>query len=125
MAITTSIVEGSSWAGVLAYGAVSALIVAGLGWLMDTIVKPKLTGPRPMPPQVEGGWARIAPLLLLLAILVIGIGGLHVMTGLRAVIAVMFVVPLVSLAKFGNPTKFRWSPSPGWSCSKAMAAPDG
>ena len=93
MAITTSIIEDSSWAGVVGYGLVSGLIIAGLGWTMDTIIKPKLKGPVPPRPKVEGGWSQISPLLLLLAILVAGIGGLHIITGLRSVIAVMFATP--------------------------------
>ncbi|WP_235971055.1 hypothetical protein [Palleronia pontilimi] len=98
IAISTSLVPGSSWAGALLPCLVSGLILAGAGWALDTAVKPKLTGPRPVFTPPEGRWiAKLAPLLALLALLGTIITGLHLWTGVRVVGVVMVVVPVLSL----------------------------
>jgi hypothetical protein len=98
MAISTSLVPGASWAAAAPACLVSGLILAGLGWALDTIFKPRLTSPAPTRAKPEGGWFSLAPLLLLLAILVAAVGGLHLLTGVRAVGVVMIVVPAISAA---------------------------
>jgi len=97
MAISLALVPGASWAAVVPLCAVSGALLIGLGWAVDTIVKPKLTGPRPTPQVAEGSWARLLPLVALLAIIVASVGILQALTHLRAVAVVMAVVPLVSL----------------------------
>jgi len=98
MAVSTSIVPGSSWTGAVGMCAVSGLIVAVLGWGLDTIFKPRLSGPRPPQRPPEGSWWELWPLLLLLALLMGGVGALQAATGLRAVYVVMVFVPALSLA---------------------------
>jgi len=98
MAVSLSLVPGSSWAAAAPWCAVSALLMIGLGWAVDTVVKPKIVGPRPARRRAEGGWSRILPLLALLTILVGSVGLLQQATALRAVAVVMVVAPLVSLA---------------------------
>jgi len=98
MAVSTSIVPGSSWTGAVAMCAVSGLIVAVLGWGLDTIFKPRLSGPRPPQRPPEGSWWELWPLLHLLALLMGGVGALQAATGLRAVYVVMVFVPALSLA---------------------------
>lgn len=97
VAISTSLVPGASWAGALGFCLVSASILAGLGWAMDSIFKPRLTVPAPQRQKPQGTWASLLPLLTLLSLLVIVIGTLHIVTGIRAVGVVMLVVPLVSI----------------------------
>ena len=97
IAITTAIVEGASWGGLVAFGLVSSFILAGTGWAIDTIFKPKLTGPRPKRGPADNHWEKLAPLLVLLVLLMGLVGLLHFFSGLRSVAAVMLVVPFLSL----------------------------
>jgi hypothetical protein len=98
MAVSTSIIPGSSWAGAVGLCAVSGLILAGLGWALDTIFKPRLSGPRPPQRPAQGSWRDLFPLFLLLALLLGSVAVLHIATGLRVVYVVMALVPALSLA---------------------------
>ena len=98
IAISTSLVPGATWAGALAYCLGSALILAGIGWAMDAIFKPRLTVPVPQRQKPQESWTSLLPLLVLLALLAFVIGTIHLITGIRAVGVVMLVVPLVSVA---------------------------
>ena len=98
MAVSTSIIPGSSWAGAVGLCAVSGLILAGLGWALDTIFKPRLSGPRPPQRAPQGSWGDLLPLFLLLALLLGSVAALHFATGLRVVYVVMVLVPALSLA---------------------------
>jgi hypothetical protein len=98
LAITTSIVPGASWGGVVGFGAVSAFLLAGTGWALDSIFKPKLSGPRPKRGPADNHWEKLAPLLILLTLLMGLVGALHYTTGLRTAAAVMLVVPILSFA---------------------------
>jgi len=95
-AISTALVPGSTWAAAAAPCFVSSVIMAGLGWALDTIFKPRLAN-RPARAVPTGSWASLLPLLALLAILVSGIGALHALTGIRAVGVAMVIVPAVAL----------------------------
>ncbi len=95
MAISTTLVPGASWADAFGFGLVGASMLAGMGWALDTIFKPRLSGPRP-PVQRVGTWRSLIPMLILLAILLSTVGGLSVATGLRAVAVVLVVVPLLA-----------------------------
>ncbi|WP_253913270.1 hypothetical protein [Pseudoruegeria sp. HB172150] len=97
MAVSLSVVPGSSWAKAVGPCLVSAAILIVTGWALDTIFKPRIrtaTGPRRYEP--EGSWALMLPLLLLLVLLAVLVGGLHVTTGIRSVGVVMVVVPLIA-----------------------------
>lgn len=98
MAISTSLIPGATWAGAVLPALGSGVILAGLGWALDTIFKPRLSRPAPPRGPSEDGWSCLLPLLGLLAALVILVGSLHLVTGLRAVAVVLVVVPLMSLA---------------------------
>ncbi len=98
IAISTALVPGATWADAMGPCLVSAFIMAGLGWALDTIFKPRLSSPRPPRAKPSGSWAAVFPMLELLAILVVAVGGLHIVTGIRAVGVVILVVPVVALA---------------------------
>lgn len=98
MAVSTSIVPGSSWSGAVGLCVVSGLLLAGLGWALDTIFKPRLSGPRPPQRPPQGSWGDLMPLLLLLALLMGSVAALQAATGLRVVYVVMVLVPALSLA---------------------------
>ncbi len=98
MAVSTSLVPGSSWTGAVGLCLVSGLILAALGWGMDTVFKPRLTRPPPPRRPPQGSWGDLIPLLLLLALLMGGVGAAQAVTGLRAVYVVMVLVPALSLA---------------------------
>lgn len=98
MAISSTLVPGASWGDAAGPGFVSALILAGLGWALDTMFKPRLSTPAPPRAKPPGSWASLWPLLALLGVLVLIIGGLHLVTGIRAVGVVMPVVPALSIA---------------------------
>jgi hypothetical protein len=76
---------------------------------MDTVFKPRLSGPRPPPQRPEGTWRDLGPLLLLLALLMGGVGALQAATGLRAVYVVMGLVPALSIAWIS----LQWRGEPG------------
>lgn len=110
MAVTLTLVPGATWSAAAPWCVVTAALMIGLGWAVDTIVKPKLAGPRPEPRRAEGGWGRLKPLLLLLAVIVGTVGGLQAASGLGAIPVIMVAVPAVSL---------------GWIALQAPAAPEG
>ncbi len=95
-AISTALIPGSTWADAVAPCFVSSMILAGLGWALDTIFKPRLSRPSPPRRKPTGSWSSIVPMLVLLAILVAIIGGVHIATGIRAVGVVMLVVPVIA-----------------------------
>ncbi len=95
MAISTTLVPGASWADAFGFGLVSAVFLAGTGWALDTIFKPRLSGPRPRV-QPVGSWRSLVPMLILLVILLSIVGGVSALTGLRAVAVVLVVVPLLA-----------------------------
>lgn len=96
LAITTAVIPGGSWAAVVLPGVVSAMILSGAGWALDTIFKPRLTGPGVVRRSDTGSWRQISPLLFLLAVFGIVVGGLHELTGIRIVGVVMVAVPSVA-----------------------------
>lgn len=107
IAISTSIVPGASWADAAPLCLVSSVIMAGLGWALDTIFKPRLTIPSPLRPKPAGSWATLLPMVALLTMLVFAVGVVHVLTGIRAVGVVMVVVPLMSLGWIAKQTMHR------------------
>ena len=96
MAITTAVVPGASWSAAVAPGLGSAAILAGTGWALDTIFKPRVTVQRRAENGGGGSWWAISPLLVLLALFGITVGGLHELTGIRIVGVVMVVVPVIA-----------------------------
>lgn len=96
MAITTVLIPGATWGEAVLPGLVSALLLAGLGWALDTLFKPRLAV-RPAPRPVDGSFRSLTPLFVLLAVLAVAVGGLHLLTGVRIVGVVLLVVPLISL----------------------------
>ncbi|MGM0586436.1 MAG: hypothetical protein ACQEUZ_17455 [Pseudomonadota bacterium] len=96
IAISTSLIPGASWAGAALPCLATGLFLAGLGWALDTLFKPRLSrAPGPRAPA-EGSWRLMAPLVLLLALLVLLVGGLHLASGVRAVGVVMVVAPALA-----------------------------
>ncbi len=95
MAISTTLIPGAQWSDAALLGLVGSAIMAGTGWVLDTVFKPRLAGPRPRV-QPSGSWASLLPMLSLLAILLASVGSLSYLTGLRAVAIVLFAVPLLA-----------------------------
>ncbi|EAU41077.1 hypothetical protein FP2506_12459 [Fulvimarina pelagi HTCC2506] len=96
MAITTSIIPEASWSSAAGLAIMNALIFSGIGWTLDTIVKPKLSGPRPAPAKSRGSIRDLKPLLLLLFLIFFGVGLLELATGFRVVTVVMLFIPIVA-----------------------------
>ncbi|MGB8623849.1 MAG: hypothetical protein WCD16_13625 [Paracoccaceae bacterium] len=96
MAISTSLVPGATWGKAIVPCLVSGAILAGLGWALDTLFKPRLSTPAPARARPEGSWASLLPLLGLLAVLIASVGSLHLLTGIGAVGVVMVIVPIIS-----------------------------
>jgi hypothetical protein len=97
MAISLALVPQATWSGAVLPAIGNVLILAGVGWSLDTIFKPRLktrAAPRRTP---EGGWSTVLPLLKLLAVLGVLTLALHLLTGIRVVGLVMVVVPLIAL----------------------------
>lgn len=94
--ISTSAVPGASWSAIILPGIISSVILAGVGWCLDTIFKPRLTV-RPTPHQLVGGWKLMLPLLFLLFLLVTAVAGLYLISGVRIVGLVSLVVPIIAV----------------------------
>lgn len=96
VAISTAMIPGASWAGVVLPGLVTSIILGMAGWALDSLFKPRLSPPARLVTP-EGNWQSLLPLALLLAILVGMVGLLHLTTGVRVVGVVMPVVPVIAL----------------------------
>jgi hypothetical protein len=100
MAISVSVVPGTSWAQAMVPGLVSSALLAGIGWGLDTAFKPRLSvTPRRQAP--EGSWALMLPLVALLGVLVTGVIGLSAITDVRIVGLVVVIVPVIALVWMG------------------------
>lgn len=97
MAISTSLVPGATWADAVAPCLGSGLILAGVGWALDTIFKPRLSVPAQPRTNPDGTWLSLWPLLALLAILIASVGAFQMLSGVRTIGVVMLVVPVLSL----------------------------
>lgn len=101
MAITTSVIPGTSWAQAMVPGLMTAAIVAGLGWGLDTAFKPRLSTPSQPRAAPDGTWAVMLPLAGLLAILVVGVVMLYALSGVRIVGIVAVLVPGIAVVWMG------------------------
>ena len=99
--ITTTVVPGTSWARGFWPCLVSGVIISGIGWLLDTLFKPKLSIAASPRDAAVGSWTSLLPLLGLLLVLGTMAGGLHLLTGVRVAGVVITVVPLVALGWIG------------------------
>lgn len=101
-AITLTVVPGATWAAAAPLTLVSALVVAGVGWALDTVFKPRLSASTPVRAPAEGQWfSNLRPLYLLLVVLLSSTALVHLATGVRIFGAVMALVPLISLIWIG------------------------
>ena len=97
MAISTSVIPGSSWSGAAVFAIFNAALVTFIGWALDTYFKPKLTQPAPARRDPIGGWRDLKPLLALLVLLFSGVAVLELLTGLRVIAVVMLLVPTIAI----------------------------
>lgn len=97
IAISTTIIPGATWSGAVPACLVSSAILFGTGWALDTIFKPRLSGPVPPRDYPAGGWSAVFPLVVLLAVLGFLVVSTSMVTGIRAVAVVLVVVPAVSI----------------------------
>ncbi|MGX9854770.1 hypothetical protein ACR03S_04910 [Limimaricola variabilis] len=96
VAITGGLLPGAPYSATLGPALVTGAIIAGTGWAMDQIFKPKLSRtPARHPP--EGGLSALLPLALLLALLGVPVWLLHDAFEVRVVGAVLLVVPLLAV----------------------------
>lgn len=98
VAISTALVPNTQWLDVIVPGLMSGLILAGTGWAMDSVFKPKLSSPLPIRQPPDDNWSALSPLFILLGLLVLLLGSAYLMTGLRIQALVMMIVPLISIA---------------------------
>jgi hypothetical protein len=96
IAISTTVIPDTSWTKVLVPGLVTSSIVAGIGWAMDSIFKPRLSV-TPVRSDPPGTLAVMLPLVALLASLIIGVTVLNALTDVRIVGLVAVLVPAISI----------------------------
>lgn len=96
VAISTSLIPGTSWTTAVGPSLVTGLLVAGLGWLLDTAFKPRLSAPPPARRAPDGTWRLLLPLLLLLGLLAVSVLALFVLTRIRVPGLVMMIVPVIA-----------------------------
>ncbi|QQA44983.1 hypothetical protein FHY64_17445 [Pelagovum pacificum] len=94
-AVTASLVPGSTYVGVLLPCIGTGVLIAGTGWALDTIFKPRVAVRRPV--ERVGGPRDLKPLVILLVLMGTLILSLHFEFGVRVVGVVLLLVPLVSL----------------------------
>ncbi|MEM8665648.1 MAG: hypothetical protein AAGF49_16200, partial [Pseudomonadota bacterium] len=97
IAITTTLIPGASWGAAVLPALVTGALLAGIGYALDTLFKPKITGPRPPRLAPDGTWASVLPLLALLGILMALVGGIASVADVRVAGIVIVVVPVLSL----------------------------
>nr|WP_245396603.1 hypothetical protein [Jiella sonneratiae] len=97
-AITTTVVAGCSWGGLAPYALLVAALFMVTGWALDTIHKPKLSGPPPPRTDPIGSYRDLAPLVALLVLLFALVGSFEYLTGLAVTSIVTLFVPLISVA---------------------------
>ncbi|TYC52507.1 hypothetical protein FMN50_17320 [Rhodobacterales bacterium] len=96
------LIAGITWTEAVLPCMVTGALLAGSGWVLDTIFKPRLTRPRTAPPNVpEGTIKSLAPLLILLVIMGCLVFGLHLVLDIRVPGVVVVVVPLISIIWIG------------------------
>lgn len=96
VAITVSVVPDASWSRILVPGLVTSLLLAGIGWSLDTVFKPRLTV-TPTRSAPVGTWGTMLPLLALLAVLLVGVVTLSALTQVRVVGIVAVMVPCIAV----------------------------
>ena len=102
VAITSTVVHGVSWGDVVLFCAVNGAIVALTGWAMDSIFKPRLSGPRPARVQIAAGeWRAVLPLVGLLALLAALVAVFNALTGIHVIGLVLLIVPAIAVAWLG------------------------
>ncbi|NND90575.1 MAG: hypothetical protein HKN42_06895 [Granulosicoccus sp.] len=97
--ITTTVIPGTSWIAGFWPCLVTGIIVSGIGWIMDSIFKPRLSASAPVihRGKVDGSWSSVIPLLMLLTILGVVAGLLHWLSGVRVGGIIITVVPVIAL----------------------------
>ncbi|KAF0676015.1 hypothetical protein [Profundibacterium mesophilum] len=96
VAISTSLIPGTSWTGAVLPSLVTGGLVAGLGWLLDTAFKPRLSTKVPERRAPDGTWRLLLPLVALLALLAICVLILFLATRIRVPGLVMMIVPAIA-----------------------------
>jgi len=96
VAITISVIPDATWGKALVPGLVTSFLLAGIGWSLDTIFKPRLTI-TPVRSAPVGTWATMLPLAVLLAILLVGVVTLSTLTQVRVVGIVAVLVPCIAV----------------------------
>jgi hypothetical protein len=96
VAISISVIPDSSWGMALVPGLVTSVLLAGIGWLLDTLFKPRLTV-TPVRSAPVGNWATMLPLVVLLAVLLAGVVTFSVLTQVRVVGIVAVLVPCIAV----------------------------
>ncbi|MGB3244116.1 MAG: hypothetical protein WBB25_06260 [Sulfitobacter sp.] len=96
MAISISVIPDTNWTQALVPGLVTSCILAGIGWSLDTVFKPRLTV-TPVRGAPTETLAAMLPLAALLAVLVVGVVTLHKLTDVRIVGLIAVLVPAIAL----------------------------
>ncbi|MDX2485688.1 MAG: hypothetical protein QNK42_18750 [Pseudodonghicola sp.] len=96
VAITVSVIPDTSWSKALVPGLMTSFLLAGIGWSLDTIFKPRLTV-KPVRSAPVGTWATMFPLAVLLAVLLVGVVTLSALTQVRVVGIVAVLVPCIAV----------------------------
>lgn len=97
VAITTALIPGATWAGIILPALGTAILMTFLGWGIDTLFKPKLTTAPPPRGRPDNNWAKLKPLGWLLGILIVSTTVLGWLTGLRIIALVLVIVPVMAL----------------------------
>ena len=94
--VTISLIPDTSWSDIAIPGIISSLILAGVGLILDTLFKPRLSLPIKKIEPI-GDWNSLLPLSFLFVILAVLIGILYLLTEVRIVGIVLVIVPFIAL----------------------------
>lgn len=96
MIISTAVVPDSDWLGSLAPALSAGLIIMGIGWLLDTVSGARTVSHQQHEP-VAGSAKDLVPLVALLFALLLGTALMVMATGVATSVAVLILVPFISI----------------------------
>lgn len=91
--VSVALIPGATWAEAALPGLVTSLLMCGIGWAQDALYKPVSPQARAPLEGADRDWTRLWPLLALLALLALAVGGLHFALDIRISAVAMLVAP--------------------------------
>lgn len=116
MPIVLAALPGLHWLDILPYGATAALMLLGLGWMLD-----RLSYKRPLAPPAPAAWLRpLLPLLALIATIPSVGFAVSAVLDLRMISGILIAIPLIALTWQTIQHRGRAHPRPMRAAARAL-----